>query len=315
MKFRFTDWLKKKYIRSTADKGDKDYRMAAGILEAWTSIIGNVVLFGVKLTAGIMISSISVVADAFHTLSDVLSSLVVMIGFRLAGKGPDKEHPYGHGRMETIATLIISILLIITGAEFVKSSVERWLHPVTVGGGWWVAALLIVSAVFKEWMARFAFSLGEDIHSSTLKADAWHHRSDAIAAVLVAVGNLAAVRGFFWVDPLLGIAVSILIMYTGWELARSSGNRLIGVSPSDEVIEKIHRCAKSVEAVEDIHDVQVHDYGYHREISLHVEVDQSLSLVNAHEVADRVEKELGGLLQAEVVVHVDPCLGDGENSR
>lgn len=302
----FGNWLKKKFIKNSEVSDRKSYRLATGLLEAWVSIIGNIILFGVKIVIGITVGSISIIADAFHTLSDVLSSLVVLFGFKFSSKGPDQEHPYGHGRIETIATLIISILLILTGLEFVKSSVDRFLHPITVGGGWWVVVILAISAILKEWMARFALSLGEEIDSSTLKADAWHHRSDAIAAFLVAIGNLAAVQGLYWVDPLLGVGVSGLIIYTGWELARSSGSRLIGTSPPAEVVQLICGHAKSLSEVEDVHDIQVHDYGYHREISLHIEVDENLSLIAAHEAADRVEKNLADLFDAEVIVHVDP---------
>ncbi|MBA1335007.1 MAG: Cobalt-zinc-cadmium resistance protein [Firmicutes bacterium] len=300
------EWLKKKFIVEKHRNKGIDTRLATGLLEAWVSIIGNVVLFIIKFAIGAFIGSISIIADAFHTLSDVLSSVVVLFGFKLSSKGPDEEHPYGHGRIEIIATLIISILLIITGLEFIKASVERLMKPITVGGGWWVVIVMTASAVLKEWMARFASELGHEISSSTLEADAWHHRSDAIASFLVAVGNLAAVKGIYWVDPLLGVGVSILIIYTGWELAKSSSHTLIGASPSSEVIENICSRAKSISGVEDVHKIQVHDYGNHKEVSLHVEVDESMDLLSAHDLADEVEKELTQLLKAQIVVHVEP---------
>jgi cation diffusion facilitator family transporter len=302
----FGEWLKEKFIMSYGRTEKSDSRLAIGLLEAWVSIIGNILLFAIKFAIGTLIGSISIIADAFHTLSDVLSSVVVLFGFKFGSKGPDDEHPYGHGRLETIATLIISILLILTGFEFIKSSIKRFINPVQVGGGWWVVAVMTVSAILKEWMARFALTLGDDIDSSTLKADAWHHRSDAIASFLVAIGNLAAVRGLYWVDPILGVGVSVLIIYTGWELARSSGHTLIGASPSEEVIQDICDRAKSVSGVEDVHKVQVHDYGNHKEVSLHVEVDESMDLLAAHDLADEVERELTELLKAQVVVHVEP---------
>jgi cation diffusion facilitator family transporter len=261
-----------------------------------------------------MIGSISVIADAFHTLSDVLSSVVVLYGFRLANKGPDEEHPYGHGRAETIATLIIAMLLAMVGVEFIRSSVQRFLNPIEIGGGWWVAILMAASAVFKEWMARFALALGQEINSSTLKADAWHHRSDAIASFLVAAGNLAAARGLYWLDPVLGIGVSLLIIYTGWELARTSVNSLIGLSPSDEVIDRISRRAESVSGIEDVHRIQVHDYVNYKEVSLHVRVDRNMDLLTAHDLADEVEMELTKLLEARVVVHVEPSKRVGPES-
>jgi cation diffusion facilitator family transporter len=281
-------------------------RTASGLLEAWVSIAGNILLFAFKLAIGIATASISITADAFHTLSDVLSSVVVLFGFKMSSRGPDKRHPYGHGRMESIATLVISILLILTAFEFAKTSVERLTNPVQVGGGWWAAAIMAASAAVKEWMARFAFSLGEDIDSSALKADAWHHRSDAIASILVAVGNLAAVRGLFWVDPVLGLGVSVLIAYTGWSLARDSADVLLGTQPPSEVVEEIRSCARQVAGVLEVHGIKVHDYGYHREVSLHVEVDKGLDLLTAHNVADVVEQRLEERLGAKVVAHIDP---------
>ncbi len=312
MRDALTNWLKKKYVSDDGTQEKNRSRTATGLLEAWVSIAGNVVLFAVKFAVGMAVASISIIADAFHTLSDVLSSVVVLFGFKLGSKGPDSKHPYGHGRVESIATLIIAILLILTGFEFAKSSIERFINPIQVGGGWWVAAVMGVSALLKEWMARFALTLGQDIDSSTLKADAWHHRSDAIASFLVAVGNLAAVKGIYWIDPVLGLGVSVLIVYTGWNLARSSGDILIGTQPPPEVVNNICRNARKVGGVLEVHGIKVHDYGCHREVSLHVEVDKELDLLTAHNVAHNVERQLEGTFKAKVIVHIDP-LGKDEH--
>lgn len=301
----FSRWLQKKFVHERSVKKNVDSRMLNGILEAWVSIIGNIFLFVVKLLIGLLTSSISIIADSFHTLSDVISSMVVLVGFKYGSKEPDQEHPYGHGRLEIIATLVIAILLILTGLEFLKSSIERFRNPVKVSGGWWVLVILLISAVIKEWMAKFSWFLGEDIDSSALKADAWHHRSDAIASALVAVGNLAAVKGLLWVDPFFGLAVSVLIIYTGYEFATSSGNRLLGLSPS-ETIKEISDQAKSVSGVEEVHKVKIHDYGNHKEISLHIEVDGKMDLVSAHDLSEIVEKVIAEKFNAKTVVHIEP---------
>jgi len=288
-----------------AEAGEKQ-RMRLGLLEAWVSIGGNIILFVLKYLIGVFTRSIAIIADSFHTLSDVVTSIVVLFGFRMSSKGPDKEHPYGHGRIETIATLIIAILLVMTGVEFIRSSYDRLLHPVRVGGGWWVVAVLALSGIFKEWMARFSFNLGKEINSTTLKADGWHHRSDAIASLLVAAGNAVTVWGLNWIDPILGFAVSLLIIYTGFDLARGSANTLVGTSPPVSVLENISSLASSVAGVKAVHGVQVHEYGIIKEISLHVVVDERLDLLSAHKVAASVEKKVADTLQAQVVVHVDP---------
>jgi cation diffusion facilitator family transporter len=306
----FSRWLQKKFVEEKAIKKNADSRMLSGILEAWVSIIGNIVLFIVKLLIGLLTSSISIIADAFHTLSDVVSSMVVLVGFKYGSKEPDQEHPYGHGRLEIIATLVIAILLILTGIEFLKSSIQRFRNPVPVSGGWWVLVILLISAFVKEWMARFSWSLGENIDSSALKADAWHHRSDAIASALVAIGNVAAVKGLVWVDPLFGLAVSILIIYTGYEFAASSGNRLLGLSPSEVIVKEIFARAKSVSGVEEVHKVKIHDYGNHKEISLHIEVDRKMDLVSAHALSEVVEKVIAEKFNAKTVVHIEPLEQD-----
>lgn len=269
------------------------------------SIAGNLLLFIVKLIIGIAIGSISVIADAVHTFSDIASSIVVFVGFKIGGKGPDHEHPHGHGRMETVATLVIAVLLIMTGLELVVSSVERFFTPQAVGGGWWVFAVILLSALCKEGMARFAFKLGAEIDSEALMADGWHHRTDAVSSVFVAVGNIVATRGWYQIDSLLGVAVAGLVIYTGWKVAKSSGSRLLGVSPSPETLGMIREQAEAIKGVSRVHGIQVHDYGSHREISLHIEVPLDFDLVEAHQVADEVEKKLAGALGAGVVAHVD----------
>ncbi len=307
---RFSRWLQKKFVEEKAVKDNMDSRLLYGSLEAWVSIIGNLALFALKLFSGLAARSISIIADAFHTLSDVISSIVVLFGFKFSSKGPDREHPYGHGRLEIIATLVIAILLILTGAEFLKASLLRFRHPLKVESGWEILIILLISAVSKEWMAKFSWLLGETIDSSALQVDAWHHRSDAIASVLVAIGNVVAAFGITWVDPLLGVVVSALIIYTGYDFAVSSGNRLLGQSPSELMIEEICKQAKSVAGIEEVHQVQVHDYGTHQEISLHVEVDEQMSLITAHDLSEIVEKMLAEKYQAKTVVHIEPKKGD-----
>ncbi|MGQ9780257.1 MAG: cation diffusion facilitator family transporter [Bacillota bacterium] len=236
-------------------------RQIAGFLEAWVSIIGNILLFAVKFFLGTAILSIALVADAFHTLSDVLTSVVVLIGFRAAGRAPDEEHPFGHGRVENIATLVIAILLVIVGIEFFSQSVRKLLRPVPVAGNLPVIIILLVSGAVKEFMASFSIWLGRRIDSQALLADAWHHRSDAVASGLVALAILGAFFKLYWLDGLFGLGVSALIIYTGFDVGRSAANPLVGLSPGAGVLASIRDEASAVEGVLGIHDVAVHDYG------------------------------------------------------
>lgn len=302
----FTEFILKKSIKNYENIEDQTVRTKYGILEAKVSIIGNIVLFVFKLVVGLLLNSISLIADSFHTLSDVITSVVVWIGFRTSNQPADEKHPYGHGRVETIATLIIGVLLIVIGFDFLKLSINRLIHTEIVKGSWLVAVLLVISGLAKEWMAIFSIDLGKRIDSSALIADAWHHRSDAIASFLVAVAIAASVFGYYKVDALFGIVVSLLIVYVGFTLSKSSISFLIGEAPSEDLIDKIKKYASSIPGVNSVHDVQVHNYGSRLETSLHIEVDKSYKLNTGHKVADLVEKKLFKELKISSVVHVDP---------
>ncbi len=291
-----------------------DVRARYGFFQGVVSIIGNTALALLKFLLGWMTNSIALMADAFHTGSDVLTSAVVVIGFWTAKKPADMEHPYGHGRIESIATLIISLLLIWVGIEFAHASYDRLREPHIVT--WSVVAfgLMIFSAVAKEWMARFALAIGKLIQSDMLKGDAWHHRSDAIASALVAFSMIATYFGYKRIDSYFGIGVAVLIMYTGFDLLRSMISVLVGKAPTQELINRIVRAAISVDGVQQIHDINVHEYGNHKVISLHVRIPGEMDTLRSHHIAQLVEKAISDSLSASTVVHVDP-VGPSESTR
>ncbi|HCJ66284.1 MAG TPA: cation transporter, partial [Elusimicrobia bacterium] len=303
---KLTKIILKKFIKDYENTKEPNVRVKYGFLEAWISIIGNIVIFGFKIIFGFVLNSISLIADSFHTLSDVITSLVVLFGFRTSRRPADTKHPYGHGRGESIATLIIGILLIIVGVDFLKLSFNRLIHPQVVKGSWLIAGLLILSALAKEMMAIFSIDLGKEINSSTLIADAWHHRSDAIASFLVAGAIVSSIFGYHKVDALFGIIISLIIIYVGINLSKSSASFLLGEAPSKDLVNKVERCTKSVEGVVNVHDIQVHNYGNRLEVSLHIEVNKGYALVTSHKIADLVEKKLFEELGVSSVVHVDP---------
>lgn len=282
-------------------------RTAYGYLEGWASIILNVVLSALKLFFGLLFNSISLIADSFHTLADVITSIIVVIGFFVARRPADKEHPYGHGRFENIATLSIAILLVIIGVEFFRTSLNRFIKPQAVGGTIIVALVILFSALLKEWLARFAIYLGNKIKAPVLLADAWHHRTDAIASTLVSIAIGAAIFGFFKVDSAFGMLVSALIVYTGLSLGRSAASSLMGEAPSEELVDKISRIALSIKGVKNTHKVTVHDYGTHKAISLHVHVDKNLTVDESHHIAMQVKDSISALLEgATAEVHIEP---------
>lgn len=277
-----------------------------GIFQGAVSILGNTALAVLKFLFGWMINSIALMADAFHTASDVLTSLVVVIGFWTAKKPADMDHPYGHGRIEPIATLIISLLLILVGIQFARASYDRLREPQIVTWSTVAFGFMVFSAMAKEWMARFALAIGRLIQSDMLKGDAWHHRSDAIASALVAFSMIATSLGYKGIDSIFGIGIAMLIIYTGFNLSRSMVSVLIGKAPSQDLIDRITRAGLSVDGVEELHDINVHEYGSHKVISLHVRVSGEMKTARSHHLAQLVEKAVSKSLNASTVVHVDP---------
>jgi cation diffusion facilitator family transporter len=298
----FNAWL---LMRFSPEKNLSRKRI--GYLEAWVSIIGNVLLFLLKLLIGVAINSLSLIADAFHSLSDVLTSIVVLVGFKFGEKPADKEHPFGHGRIEIIATLIIAFLLIVVTYDIGKSAILRIISPQKVKFSSIAIIFMIASAGFKEWMASFSIFLGKKINASSLIADAWHHRSDAIASLLVGLGLIFMRFNLYLIDGILAVCVAILIGWIAVRLIITSSNTLIGEAPDSELINKISQISLSVPGVINIHDIYVHDYNTNKVISLHVEVNDNLLADVAHEIATTVEEKIKEKTHAyNVTAHIDP---------
>ncbi len=308
---RFTQKITNYLINRTLKDVRDDYcidapeqRKKIAYVEAFISIIGNIILAVIKGFFGLMLNSISMIADAVHTASDVLTSVVVILGFKLSAIPADDKHPYGHGRIEFIATLIISLMLMGVGIKFGMDSYQRYLENTPVKGSYLVVAVMILAALLKELMSRISIDLGNRISSSTLIADAWHHRTDAIASVLVALAILASQFGYYRVDAVLGFAVSALIIWTGIEIFNDSTSKLIGES-DDTQIERINSLAMAIPGVKSTHDVAVHDYGANKVISLHIEVEGTMLLCDAHSIAHEVEETIDRAMYAVTTVHLD----------
>lgn len=304
-----TDYLIVKFIKGCKPEKkvtDPTLRRKYAYLEAYVSIAGNLVLAVIKALLGLMLNSISLLADAVHTASDVLTSIVVLLGFKLSSSPADEKHPYGHGRIEFIATLVISIMLLAVGFEFGKSSYARLMSNAEVKGSYMVAFVMVLGTILKEWMARFSIDLGNRTNSSALVADAWHHRTDGIASILVAVAIIASQYGYYKVDAILGLMVSALIAYTGISISKDSISKLIGEVPEEDELKGIENIASSVSGVFSVHKVNVHNYGCHKEISLHVQVDNGMSLVKAHDISEQVERTIEANMDCKATVHIEP---------
>ena len=284
------------------------YRNKIGVFQGWISVGINGLLFFVKIILGITIGAVSLIADALHTLSDVVTSSIVIWGFKQAEKPADVEHPYGHGRAEYIATLIIAILLCVAGIEIIEVSIDRIRNPVWNLNKvkWWMISLLVLTIVIKEFTARYADYLSSLIASGTLHADAWHHRSDALSSLLVVGALVAGKIGYVSIDGWAGLSVAGFLMYMGFEIAKDAVDDLIGKPPTAEEVETIRHIVMDVSGVLGAHDIIVHSYGQDKFVSVHIEVDAKETTATAHDISEKVEELLEKELGVEPTVHMDP---------
>lgn len=301
-----TGWLVRRFVPRWEDSTDPGVRACYGALEAWISIVGNVVLTGFKFAAGLALNSIALLADAVHTLADAASSVVVLVGFRIAGAPPDDKHPFGHGRTENVITVVVAVMLVLVGLSFGQAAVGRLTARPEVRGNLTVTLILLVTAAFKEWLARFSFRLGEAIRSTALAADAWHHRTDAIATVLVVAAMAATLLGYPLLDPILGLVVAGFIVWTGLKLGLSAGSALTGEAPDAAFVEQVCGLTRAVAGVRSLHKVMVHDYVGRIEVTLHIQVDGGLTVAEAHAIAGRVKHAILEETKALATVHVEP---------
>lgn len=307
--------LTRRLVRRMAGKPDDELdraerSVAYSLVEGYVSVVANLALFGVKLALGLVTGSIALIADAVHTASDSLTSVVVIVSAYIARKPPDAEHPYGHGRIEYVAAVVIALLLGIAGFEFGKESIARILTPKPLTAPWIIIGVVLIMAAAKEWMARYADGLAIRSGNRALAADAWHHRSDALATLLVAGGMVGARMGLLWLDGVAGIGVSLLLFKVAYDIARDAGDSLLGRAPPPEDIAEVKRQAMVVEGVRGVHDVVIHQYGARRFISLHVETSSEPSAVDLHQIAEAVEGQVAKSDHGSVCVHVDPVNRD-----
>ncbi len=289
---------------------DLKVRLRYGLLEGWISIVLNLLLFAVKLILGLMIKSVSLIADALHTLADSATSLVVIIGFKIARKPSDREHPFGHGKMESISALIIAILLFVVCVELLEKSIYRIFNPTTTRASLFIILIIAGTALIKEVMSRFSSILGDMIDSKALKADALHHRSDVFATLVVVVALIGSYWGYTRLDGIMGIIVSLVIGASAFSIARDAIHPLLGEAPSAERIREVEEIAMEQSDVLGVHEIIIHTYGQVRMISLHLEVSDKSTAYELHHLSEEVEEAIAKKLKAEVVAHIDPVNKD-----
>ena len=299
------------FIRDRDHVSDPAVRRAYGQLCGLTGIGLNVLLFIGKFLAGSISGSIAITADAFNNLSDAGSSLITLLGFRLAGRKPDPEHPFGHGRMEYISGLVVSGLILLMGAELVKTSFDKILHPAAVDFSVTAMVILAVSILVKLYMSLYNRRIGKKIHSAAMAATAADSISDAISTAAVLAAMLVAKFSGLMIDGYVGMIVAVLILISGIKAAKETIAPLLGQAPEAEFVQQIERIVMSHPPICGIHDLVVHDYGPGRVmISLHAEVPAGGDMLTLHDVIDNAEIELRRELNCEAVIHMDPIVTD-----
>lgn len=306
-------FLARIFIKDRENTESSATRTAYGTLCGVMGIIFNIILFGIKLFAGILSGAISVVSDAFNNLTDAASSVITLLGFRMANQKADKDHPFGHGRYEYVSGLIVSMLIILVGFELGKGSVEKIINPEAVEFSITALIILCVSIAVKAYMAFYNFRIGRKISSSAMSATATDSLCDCVATSVVLICLLITRFTSLNIDAYCGLAVSAFILFSGIRAAKETIDPLLGTPPSKEFIDKISTIVYSREEVSGIHDLIVHDYGPGRTmISLHAEVASDMDILVAHDMIDAIELELRNALNCDAVIHMDPIVTDDE---
>ncbi len=283
-----------------------DKREKLGYLEGSVSIVLNILLFILKYWAGIVSGSIALIADAWHTLSDSVSSLILIAGVKLSSRKPDKRHTFGHGRWEQISAIFIGVLLAFIAFEFLKESIEKIFSGESANFGLIAIVVTITSVLVKEGLAQFAFRLWRITGNHALKADGWHHRTDALSSLLVLVGILLKDL-LWWMDSALGILISIMIFYTVYEIIKDSIDKLMGESPDEGLISEIKKIISATSEVHLIpHHFHIHNYGKHSELTFHVKMGGDINIRTGHDIATKIEKSIKQQLGIESTIHIEP---------
>ena len=295
------------------DKDENASRKAYGTLCSIVGILLNVLLFAGKYFAGVVSASVAITADAFNNLSDAGSSFITLVGFLFAGKKPDLDHPFGHGRFEYISGFVVSMAILLMGFELLKSSVLKIIHPEPVDTSILAMAILIVSILVKLYMAFYNHTIGRRIDSAAMAATATDSLSDSVATTVVLIAMLVMRFVGINIDGFCGVLVALFILYAGINAAKETLDPLLGLPPDKEFVEQIEQIIMTHDMIEAVHDVVVHDYGPGRRmISLHAEVPGNHDIYEIHDLIDLIEKELNEKLSCESVIHMDPIETDNE---
>ncbi len=282
---------------------NQDYGKLAGIV----GIVLNLVLFGAKLAAGLLSASVAIMADAFNNLSDAGSSIVTLVGFHMASAPPDKEHPFGHGRMEYISAMVIAIMILFAGFELFKTSVEKIISPEKTDFGLLTVVILTASIIVKLCLAMFYSNIGKKIDSQSLKAAALDSRNDMICTFIVLAAAVLGWQTGLMIDGYVGTVAAAFVMWSGFSVLRDTVSPLLGQAPDPELVQSIKQTVLAHDGIIGVHDLIVHNYGLgNRVVSLHAEVSSDEDMMRSHDLIDCIEQEITEKYSAVTCIHMDP---------
>lgn len=302
-----TELLVKLFVKNKDKVEDSRVRTSYGILSSIVGIICNLILFGVKIAVGLIINSISVMADAFNNLSDAASSVISFVGVKLAGRPADKEHPFGHGRFEYIAALAVAFLVLQVGFSLFQSSLSKVMNPEEVKFNIILVGILCISILIKVWLMFFNRKLGNLINSSVMKATAADSMGDVMVTSATVISAVIAGVSGWQMDGYMGLVVSVFVMIAGYKIAKDTLEPLLGQAIDREVYVKITDLVESYEGIVGTHDLIIHSYGpTHRMATIHAEVPNDIDFQIAHETIDQIERDVLEKMDIFLVIHMDP---------
>jgi len=306
-----TNILVKTFIKDSGNIRDKNVRQKYGYLGGFVGIVCNLLLSAAKVVIGLAANSIAITADAVNNLSDAASAIITLVGFKITNKPADREHPFGHARIEYISAMVVSFMVVLVGFEFLKSSFERIRNPEALKFDILSFSVLIISIAVKVWLSRFYKSIGKKIGSKTMEASGADSLSDVITTSVVAFSLLSSMWITFPIDGYIGLLVSAFIMYSGISLTKETLNPLLGEAPDPEFITEITEKTMRYDGIIGIHDMIVHNYGPGRcVVSLHAEIPAKMDIMDAHDIIDLAEQEISEELDIHIVIHMDPINTD-----
>ena len=311
-----TNFLIKHFIPNASDVKSPAVRQRYGVVSGVVGILCNALLCTAKIAAGLLTGAVSIVADGINNLSDGGSCVVSLLGFKMAGKPADDKHPFGHGRIEYVAGLIVSFIIVLMGVELAKTSLDKIFHPEEISFSWITPAVLGISILVKLWMCFFNRKMGDKIDSAVLRATAMDSLSDVAATSAVLAGFVIGYWARVNLDGYLGVLVALFILYTGVSTAKGTLDLLLGEAPDPEFVKQIQQEVLSSPEIIGVHDLIVHNYGPgHSVVSLHAEVPCDVDILKIHDTIDNAERDLKMKFDCEVVIHMDPIITDDKETN